>query len=75
MIADLLSWRKDFEGGVKSYERVTLLPDHLFTSKVNKIYLDDDPDKCRQILHQIHDTCYERTISYRALLFPKVSSA
>src|SRR5882757_4310689 len=55
MIADLLSRRTDFEGGVKSYERVTLLPNHLFAPKINKIYLDDDSDKRRQILHQIHD--------------------
>jgi len=60
-IADLLSRRKDFEGGVKSYERVTLLPDHLFAQRSTRFYLDDDPDKRRQILHQIHDTLLEVT--------------
>jgi len=51
-IADLLSRRKDFEGGVNPNESVTLLPDRLFA---RKIYLEDDQDKRRQILHQIHD--------------------
>ena len=52
-IADLLSRRKDFEGGVNPNESVTLLPDHLFA---RKIYLKDDPETRRQILHQIHNT-------------------
>ena len=40
-IADLLSRRKDFEGGVNINENVTLLPEHLFApSKLHK-----DPDK------------------------------
>jgi hypothetical protein len=41
MIADLLSQRKDFEGGVNPNESITILPDHLF---VCKIYLEDDPE-------------------------------
>jgi len=52
-IADLLSRRKDFEGGVNPNECVTLLPDHLF---VRKIYVEDDPETRRSILHQIHDS-------------------
>jgi RNase H-like domain found in reverse transcriptase len=40
-IADLLSRRKDFEGGVNPNESVTILPDHLFACK---IYLKDDPE-------------------------------
>jgi hypothetical protein len=52
-IADLLSRRKDFEGGVNPNERVTLLPDHLFA---RKIYVEDDPETRRSILHQIHDS-------------------
>jgi len=52
-IADLLSRRKDFEGGVNPNENVTLLPDHLFARKV---YLKDDPDERRKILQEIHDT-------------------
>jgi hypothetical protein len=52
-IADLLSRRKDFEGGVNPNESVTLLPNHLFA---RKIYLEDDQEKRRKILHQIHDT-------------------
>ena len=55
-IADLLSRRKDFEGGVDPNENVTLLPDHLFYHKINKIYLDNNPETRRSILHQIHDT-------------------
>src|ERR1700692_228723 len=55
-IADLLSRRKDFEGGVDPNENVTLLPDHLFTHKINKIYVDTNPETRRSILHQIHDT-------------------
>jgi hypothetical protein len=40
MIADLLSKRKDFEGGVNSNKSITILPDHLFACK---IYLEDNP--------------------------------
>jgi hypothetical protein len=53
-IADLLSRRKDFEGGVNPNESVTLLPARLFAKAKNlfarKIYLEDDQDKRRQIL-------------------------
>ena len=62
-IADLLSRRKDFEGGVNSNESVTLLPDHLFLPSNQskeitacKIYLEDNNKTCRKVLHQIHDT-------------------
>ena len=69
-IADLLSRRKDFEGGVNPNESVTLLnndlfapPDHPEWMKpgqnpitVRKIYLEDNPETRRRILHQIHDT-------------------
>jgi len=43
MIADLLSQRKDFEGGVNPNKSVTLLPEHLFACKV---YLEDNPETC-----------------------------
>jgi hypothetical protein len=52
-IADLLSQRKDHEGGVNPNQNVTLLPDNLFACKV---YLKDDDETCREILQQIHDT-------------------
>ena len=52
MIADLLSWRKDFEGGVNPNEQVTLLPEHLFAQK---IYLKNDLETRRKILQKIHD--------------------
>jgi Integrase zinc binding domain len=35
-IADLLSRRKDFEGGVNPNESITLLPDHLFKPKLKE---------------------------------------
>lgn len=54
-IADLLSRRKDFEGGVHSPE-ITLLPDSLIESKINKVFLEDDHETRRKILYQIHDT-------------------
>jgi hypothetical protein len=57
-IADLLSRRKDFEGGVNPNKGVVLLPEYLFA---RKIYLKDDLDQRRKILQQIHDTpigCY-----------------
>jgi hypothetical protein len=38
-MADLLSQRKDFEGGVNPNKQVTLLPEHLFA---RKIYLKND---------------------------------
>ena len=40
-IADLLSRRKDFEGGVNPNQSITLLPEKLFACKV---YLKDDPE-------------------------------
>jgi len=47
-IADLLSQRKDFEGGVNINENVTLLPEKVFinanTIKVNKVYLEDNSE-------------------------------
>jgi hypothetical protein len=52
-IADLLSRRKDHEGGVNPNQNVTLLPESLFACKV---YLKDDDETHREILHQIHDT-------------------
>jgi hypothetical protein len=53
MIADLLSQRQDFKGGVNPNEHVTILPDYLFA---RKIYLEDNPETRRQVLHQIHDS-------------------
>ena len=41
-IADLLSRRKDFEGGVNPNQSITLLPEKLF---VCKVYLEDNDDK------------------------------
>jgi len=52
-IADLLSWRKDFEGGVNPNENVTILPETLFACIT---YLRNNPEMQRQILYQIHDT-------------------
>jgi hypothetical protein len=52
-IADLLSRRQDFKGGVNPNEHVTILPDYLFACK---IYLKDNPETRRQVLHQIHDS-------------------
>jgi hypothetical protein len=52
-IADLLSRRKDHEGGVNPNQNVILLPDNLFACKV---YLKDDDETRCEILHQIHDT-------------------
>jgi hypothetical protein len=52
-IADLLSRRQDFKGGVNPNEHVTILPDYLFA---RKIYLEDNPETRRQVLHQIHDS-------------------
>src|SRR6266566_7183529 len=51
-IADLLSRRKDFEGGVNPNEQVTLLPERLFTCK---IYLENNDETRRKILQEIHD--------------------
>ena len=52
-IANLLSQRKDFKGGVNPNESITLLPDHLF---ICHIYLEDDPDLHHKVLYEIHDT-------------------
>jgi hypothetical protein len=52
-IADLLSQRQDFKGGVNPNEHVTILPDYLFA---RKIYLKDNPETRRQVLYQIHDS-------------------
>jgi len=52
-IADLLSRRKDFEGGVNPNKNVTILPETLFACVT---YLRNDPETQRQILHQIHNT-------------------
>ena len=52
-IADLLSRRKYFEGGVNPNEGITILPESLFA---RRIYLEDNPEMRRQVLHQIHDT-------------------
>ena len=46
-IADLLSQRKDFEGGVNPNKDITLLPENLFIIpeiKVNKVYLEDNSE-------------------------------
>jgi len=66
-IADLLSQRKDFEGGVNINENVTLLPEKVFINtnylrtdrklpiQVNKVYLEDDPETRHKVLQEIHD--------------------
>jgi hypothetical protein len=51
-IADLLSRRKDFEGGVNPNKQVTLLPEHLFA---HKIYLKNNLETQRKVLQEIHD--------------------
>ena len=58
-IADLLSRRQDFERGVNINENVTLLPEQLFTSEdllAKKVFLDDNHETRRKILHLFHDT-------------------
>jgi len=52
-VADLLSRRKDLEGGVNPNDSVTLLPEHLFA---HKVYLENNPETCRKILQEIYDT-------------------
>ena len=52
-IADLLSQRKDFEGGINPNQSITLLPEKLF---VCKVYLEDNPETQRQVLKEIHGT-------------------
>jgi len=59
-VADLLLWRKDLNKGVDSNKPCVLLPDHLFAPtnpiEVHKIFLDDDPDLCHNILQTLHDS-------------------
>jgi len=58
-IADLLSRRKDFEEGVNPNKNVTLLPENLFVNqeiKVNKVYLEDNPETRHKVLQEIHDS-------------------
>ena len=52
MIANLLSWRKDFEKGVNINENVTLLLENLFTKKV---YLNNNYETYCKILYKIYD--------------------
>jgi len=47
-IANLLSQRKDFEGGVNPNENITILPETLFACVT---YLRNNPETRRQILH------------------------
>ena len=57
-IADLLSQRKDFEGGVNPNKDVTLLPENLFITpeiKVNKVYLEDNSETRCKVLQEIYD--------------------
>jgi len=58
-IADLLSRRKDFEEGVNPNKSVTLLPENLFVNqeiKVNKVYLEDNPETHCKVLQEIYDS-------------------
>ena len=61
-VMDLLSRRKDLNKEVDSNLPCTLLPDHLFspppsdTFAANKVFLSDDPEVHRQILHSLHDS-------------------
>jgi hypothetical protein len=46
-VADLLSQRKDFEGGVNPSPSITILPERLFACKIyqsTKTYLEDNPE-------------------------------
>ena len=52
-IADLLSRRKNFEGGVNPNQNITLFPEKLFACKV---YLEDNPETRQQVLKEIHNT-------------------
>ena len=58
-VADLLSRRSDLEKGVKINDSAVVLPEHLFARRIftetEKIYLEDDLDKHRKILQEIHD--------------------
>jgi reverse transcriptase-like protein/integrase-like protein len=51
-VADLLSRRKDLNKGVDSQTRILLSPS-LF---LHKAYLEDDPDKRRAILQELHSS-------------------
>jgi integrase-like protein len=51
-VADLLSHHRDLNRGVDSQTRI-LLPLSLF---LRKIYLEDDPDKRRTILQELHSS-------------------
>jgi hypothetical protein len=45
-VADLLSQKKDFEGGVNPSSSITILPEQLFACKIyqsTKTYLEDNP--------------------------------
>ena len=57
-VADLLSQRKDFEGGVNPNKDIILLPENLFVNpeiKVNKVYLEDNSETCQKILQEFHN--------------------
>jgi hypothetical protein len=51
-IVDLLSRRKDLNKGVNTEEPHILLPDTLFSKK---IFLEDNLEKHRTILRELHD--------------------
>jgi hypothetical protein len=58
-VADLLSQRKDFEGGVNPSPSITILPEQLFACKIyqsTRTYLEDNPETQCIILYDIHDT-------------------
>ena len=55
-IADLLLQRKDLNKGVDTSEPCVLLPDHLFTPQICKIFLKDNPDLRHRILKDLHDS-------------------
>jgi reverse transcriptase-like protein/integrase-like protein len=60
-VANLLSCRKDLNKGVDS-QTCILLPLSLFLHRAlhpnitHKIYLEDDPDKRREVLHELHSS-------------------
>jgi integrase-like protein len=51
-VADLLSCHKDLNKGVDSQTRILLSPS-LF---LRKAYLEDDPDKRRAVLQELHSS-------------------
>jgi len=58
-VADLLSQKKDFEGGVNPSPSITILPEQLFACKIyqsTKTYLEDNPETWHKILYDIHNT-------------------